>query len=397
MLPGPALEPDQLLEWFNECEEDPIMDTRDVFEEVSGRKKLLDIMKNIPKAKNEDLPEDDQPTIETLVQVANQLDIAPNIKLKDLAALKPEAVNYFLTEVYGNDLPDDDDLLEELNDLAGKKGPLPAIDNLEQLAEPETLVQILEQLDPNGLKTKAPLGVLEPKEAALQSLQKQINIVGLPVKAEELTLDQAKVLIKKAREAADEDSEPEDVGQQMEDAFEELTGKKILPVLPEQFEELKSQRDVLDPLNLSEVQKGPLAAPKIPPKPESVVSAAPPAKPQFKKVSLAQLRDTCLLAKLMNRIYPGCFQAEHRVHEYLLEKSREGSYAAIRTLNYNACCRVLWQKFKVDVRGVSGRDLLTGDLKYLSGIVWRLAGYEVQRIDKVCREQRQKGIDEVIA
>lgn len=115
--------------------------------------------------------------------------------------------------MYGNDLPDDDDLLEELNDIAGKKGPLPVIDKLEQIAEPETLVQILEQLDPDGLKTKAPLGVLEPKEQALQNLQKQINIVGLPVKAEELTLDQAKILIKKAKEAVDEDSEPEDVGQ----------------------------------------------------------------------------------------------------------------------------------------------------------------------------------------
>lgn len=79
----------------------------------------------------------------------------------------------------------------------------------------------------------------------------------------------------------------------------------------------------------------------------------------------------------MNRIYPNCFQDEHRIHEYLLDKSREGSYPSIRTLNYNACCRVLWQKFKMDVRGVSGKDLLTGDLKYLSGIVWRLAGYEV--------------------
>ena len=140
VLPGPALEPEQLLEWFNECEEDPIMDTRDICDEVDGRKKLMDIMKNLPKAKNEDIPEEDSPTIETLVQIANQLDIAPNIKLKDLAALKPEAVNYFLTEVYGNDLPDDDDLLEELNDIAGKKGPLPVIDKLEQIAEPETLV-----------------------------------------------------------------------------------------------------------------------------------------------------------------------------------------------------------------------------------------------------------------
>lgn len=34
VLPGPALEPEQLLEWFNECEEDPIMDTRDIFDEV---------------------------------------------------------------------------------------------------------------------------------------------------------------------------------------------------------------------------------------------------------------------------------------------------------------------------------------------------------------------------
>ena len=29
--------------------------------------------------------------------------------------------------------------------------------------------------------------------------------------------------------------------------------------------------------------------------------------PKIKMVSLAQLRDTCLLAKLMNRIYPNCF------------------------------------------------------------------------------------------
>ena len=71
VLPGPALEPEQLLEWFNECEEDPIMDTRDIFEEVAGRKKLLNIMENLPKAKNEDLPDEEQPTIETLVQVAN--------------------------------------------------------------------------------------------------------------------------------------------------------------------------------------------------------------------------------------------------------------------------------------------------------------------------------------
>lgn len=62
---------------------------------------------------------------------------------------------------------------------------------------------------------------------------------------------------------------------------------------------------MLDPLN--EIRKAPLAKPKIPEKPDNIVSAGPPAKPKFKKVSLAQLRDTCLLAKLMNRIYPNCF------------------------------------------------------------------------------------------
>lgn len=38
--------------------------------------------------------------------------------------------------------------------------------------------------------------------------------------------------------------------------------------------------------------------------------------------------------------------------------------------------------FKIDTRGVSGKDLATGDPKYMSGIVWRLALYEVRRIDK---------------
>lgn len=98
-------------------------------------------------------------------------------------------------------------------------------------------------------------------------------------------------------------------------------------------------------------------------------------------VTFGQVRDTCLLAKLMDRIYPGCFK-NHRVYEYPVSRQQMRAWESIKVLNYNACCRVLAQLFRTDVRGVSGRDLASGDQKYLSGIVWRLAPYEVRRVDK---------------
>lgn len=98
-------------------------------------------------------------------------------------------------------------------------------------------------------------------------------------------------------------------------------------------------------------------------------------------VTFSQIRDTCLLAKLMNRIYPNCFQT-HRIYEYPITKQQMRSWEATKVLNYNACCRVLQQMFRIDVRGVSGRDLAFGDPKYLSGIIWRLALYEIRRVDK---------------
>lgn len=42
---------------------------------------------------------------------------------------------------------------------------------------------------------------------------------------------------------------------------------------------------MLNPLDV--VQKGKLATPKIPEKPDNIVAVAPPVKPKFKKVSLA--------------------------------------------------------------------------------------------------------------
>lgn len=57
-------------------------------------------------------------------------------------------------------------------------------------------------------------------------------------------------------------------------------------------------------------------------------------------VTFNQIRDTCLLAKLMNRIYPNCFQT-HRIYEYPVTKQQMKSWDATKVLNYNACCRVL--------------------------------------------------------
>lgn len=72
---------------------------------------------------------------------------------------------------------------------------------------------------------------------------------------------------------------------------------------------------------------------------EKIVLAKLPAQ-NIKPVSVQTLRDSCLLAKIMDRIEPSCFES-CMIYEYPQQRDEMRAWELNKLLNYNACVRVL--------------------------------------------------------
>lgn len=142
--PGKSIDPDLLVEWFNQQEGEQIQDVGEVFNEVAKTKQLF---KLVTKDKPGMPDFNDSQKFEVLANAASQLGIAPRLKISDLRDHNREAELYFLTEVYSHDLPDD--VPKYVNEVLKKHGQTLKISALSELEQPETLVKVLNVLDPN--------------------------------------------------------------------------------------------------------------------------------------------------------------------------------------------------------------------------------------------------------
>lgn len=122
---------------------------------------------------------------EVLTNAACQLGIAPRLKIQDLRNGSRDAELYLLTEVYSHDLPED--TVKYVNETLEKHGQTLKIRKISDLEQPETLVQVLNVLDP-GVKLGQGL-------TAMQQLQKHIRNLKLSSFAAPDRLDEQQVRV----------------------------------------------------------------------------------------------------------------------------------------------------------------------------------------------------------
>lgn len=81
------------------------------------------------------------------------------------------------------------------------------------------------------------------------------------------------------------------------------------------------------------------------------------------------------MAKFMFKIMPNCFDSA-RILEYPKSREQLKVWEFNKIINHNTCVKVLQKVFGLDMNGVSGKDILQGDPKFLASVMWRLGERE---------------------
>ncbi|CAL6082501.1 Conserved_hypothetical protein [Hexamita inflata] len=328
--PGDGIEHDQLLGWISDKIDEPVEDMALVFKEPDMIVKLSEILCNTAKGMELQLQpiELDSPNkIEILLNQCHQLGIAKMAKIQDLLDLNPETMDYVMTEIFAQDLPFEADLVAQLNDLLKEANLELKIDNLTDLQDNMILAQIMNELDPVTAEKKNKR-IKDPLESLLKNAR-NLNLSNY-IQPEDLTkMDKLKVMLRTAMQQRDQlNQDLIDVSKIMDDINMRIRNG----------EEVK-----IDPIHLQ------------------------------------NLRETCAFAKFMLKLKPECFD-NSRLYDYPRVKSQMKGWQIQNVMNYNVCAKVLQSGFDLDMRGVSGRDMLCGENKYLSGVLFRLSDLEHKRM-----------------